>query len=316
MTGIELLRSRLIWGLALALVLIALPLGLPSFWVALMTEMLIWGLLAMSLDILLGYAGMPSFGHAAFFGAAAYVGAILSTRYGMGFWLSGLSGVAFAIAVALLFGLLVAHATGVYFLMITFALGMCLWGLAMRWTDMTGADMGIYGIPRPEIGLPLDMYNPLTFYFFTLVIFALASLCLYILVKSPFGQSLKGIRESESRMRVLGYHTWLHRYMAFVIAGAFAGVAGVLWAYCQGGVSPGDLDFLACMRPFIMCILGGPGTMLGPAIGSGIYVFLEHFISAYTQRWQIFVGVIFILVLFYAPMGLVNWVKLKLSMKA
>ena len=309
MNGLWASKSR-IFGLILAFLFLAvLPPFYSSYWVTLVTQMLIFAILAMSLDILLGYTGLSSFGHAAFFGAAAYAVAILSTRYKMGFLVCFISGIALSAGISTIFGLLVAHATGVYFLIITLALGMTLWGLAFRWVSMTGGDNGISGIARPDIGLPLSLKDPLTFYYFILVFFLVSLVLMVILVRSPFGHSLKGVRESESRMRVLGYHTWLHKYLSYVCSASFGGFAGVLWAYYNGFTSPYDMDLTASIEIILMVILGGPGTLIGPALGACIIVFLKNFISAYTQRWLLIVGTIYILTILYAPQGLMNLIK-------
>ena len=292
-----------------ALGLLVLPPFYASYWITLLTQMLIFAILAMSLDILLGYTGLSSFGHAGFFGVAGYAVAILSTRYKMGFLFCFVSGVSLSILISMIFGFLVAHAAGVYFLIITLALGMVLWGLAFRWVTMTGGDNGISGIVRPDIGLPLALKDPLTFYYVVLVFFLMAMVLMAILVRSPFGHSLKGVRESESRMRVLGYHSWLHKYLAYVVSAAFAGFAGVFWAYFNGFISPFDMDLNASIEIVLMVILGGPGTLIGPALGAGIIVFLKNFISAYTQRWLLILGTIYILTILYAPQGLVNLLK-------
>jgi branched-chain amino acid transport system permease protein len=309
MNGLWASKSR-IFGLILAFLFLAvLPPFYSSYWVTLVTQMLIFAILAMSLDILLGYTGLSSFGHAAFFGAAAYAVAILSTRYKMGFLVCFIGGIALSAGISTIFGFLVAHATGVYFLIITLALGMTLWGLAFRWVSMTGGDNGISGIARPDIGLPLSLKDPLTFYYFILVFFLVSLVLMVILVRSPFGHSLKGVRESESRMRVLGYHTWLHKYLSYVCSAAFGGFAGVLWAYYNGFTSPYDMDLTASIEIILMVILGGPGTLIGPALGACIIVFLKNFISAYTQRWLLIVGTIYILTILYAPQGLMNLIK-------
>jgi branched-chain amino acid transport system permease protein len=307
----DLLNSKAkIIGLLLGLVfLMALPPFYTSYWISLLTQMLIFAVLAMSLDVLMGYTGLSSFGHAGFFGAAGYVTAILTTRYHMGFLVCFLSGLTLPILISMVFGLLVAHATGVSFLIITLALGMVLWGLAFRWVSMTGGDNGISGIIRPDIGLPVALKDPLTFYYFILVFFLISLILLAILVRSPFGHSLKGIRDSESRMRVLGYHTWLHKYLAYVVSAGFAGTAGVFWAYFNGFISPYDMDLNASIEIILMVILGGPGTLIGPAIGAVIIVFLKNFVSAYTERWLLIIGSIYILTILYAPQGLVNLLR-------
>jgi branched-chain amino acid transport system permease protein len=302
-------KAKIIGLLLAFLVLAVLPPFYSSYWITLFTQMLIFGILAMSLDVLLGYTGLSSFGHAAFFGAGAYAVAILSTRYKMGFLVCSLSGIALTAAISSIFGLLVAHATGVYFLIITLALGMTLWGLAFRWVSMTGGDNGISAIARPDIGLPLSMKDPLTFYYVILAFFLVSLIMMSILVRSPFGHSLKGVRESESRMRVLGYHTWLHKYLSYICSAAFGGFAGVLWAYFNGFTSPYDMDLTASIEIILMVILGGPGTLIGPALGAGIIVFLKNFISAYTQRWLLILGTIYILTILYAPQGLMNLIK-------
>ena len=309
MKGLWASKARIV-GLLLAFLFLAvLPPFYTSYWMTLLTQMLIFAILAMSLDILLGYTGLSSFGHAAFFGAGAYVVAILSTRYQMGFLACFLSGIALTAAVSSIFGLLVAHATGVYFLIITLALGMTLWGLAFRWVSMTGGDNGISGIARPDLGLPLSMKDPVTFYYAILFFFLVSLILMTVLVRSPFGHSLKGVRESESRMRVLGYHTWLHKYLSYICSAAFGGFAGVLWAYFNGFTSPYDMDLTASIEIILMVILGGPGTLIGPALGAGIIVFLKNFISAYTERWLLILGTIYILTILYAPQGLVNLIR-------
>jgi branched-chain amino acid transport system permease protein len=302
-------KSKLVGGLLAFLILVILPPFITSYWITLLTQMLIFGILAMSLDLLLGYSGMPSFGHAGFFGAAAYVVAILSTRYHAGFWPCLLTAIVLTIIISAVYGLLVAHSKGVYFLMITLALGMVLWGLAFRWVTMTKGDNGISGILRPDIGLPISLKDPITFYYVTLAVFIACLVLMALFVRSPFGHSMKGIRESESRMRILGYDTWLHRYLTYVVAGAFGGVSGIFWAYYNGFVSPHDLELGASFELFLMVILGGPGTLVGPALGAGIIVFLKNFISAYTERWLLILGAIYIFTILYAPQGLVNLLK-------
>ena len=302
-------RLKISGGIAAFVFLVILAPVLPSYWLTILTQMLIFGIMAMSLDVLMGYTGVPSFGHAAFFGASAYVIAILSTRYQVGFLGCVSSAFLLAVVIAAIFGLLVAHAGGVYFLMITLALGMVIWGLAFRWVTMTGGDNGIAGIPRPDLGIPISLDDPIVFYYVVLIVFLVALFLLYIFIRSPFGQSLMGIRESESRMRILGYNTWLHKYLAYVVAGSFSGISGILWAYYNGFVSPMDAELTASFEAFLMVIMGGPGTLVGPALGAGIIVFLKNFISAYTHRWLLIIGAIYILTILYAPGGVMELVK-------
>ncbi len=290
--------------IAAVLLLVILPPFLPPYWLTILMQMLIYGILAMSLDILMGYTGLASFGHCAYFGVSAYVVAILSTRYHVGFVGCILAAILMAIVIAALFGLLCSHTEGPHFLMITLALGMIIFGLAYRWVSLTGGDNGIAGIYRPKIGLPVSLDEPIVFYYLVFVVFAFVMFCLYIFLHSPFGQSLLGIRESEPRMRNLGYNTWLHKYLAFIVAGAFSGVSGILWAYYNGFVSPMDVELTASFEAFLMVILGGAGTLFGPAVGAGIIVFLKNVVSSYTERWLLIIGGIYILTIMYAPGGL------------
>ena len=289
--------------------LLVLPLFLSSFLLTLLTQALIYAILAMSLDIILGYTGLASLGHAAYFGLGAYGVGILSTRYGASFWITLPVGVVLAVTVAAIFGLVALRATGVYFLMITLALGMVVWGLAHRWVTMTQGDNGISAIPRPDPGLPWSLAHSLPFYYFALAGFFTAFGILLMIVSSPFGQTLLGIRESESRMRTLGYHVWLHKYIGFVIAGAFAGFAGALWAYYNGFVSPVDLQLATSVEALLMVALGGRGTLLGPALGAGIIVFLKNLVSVYTHRWLLILGAVYILTIVYAPDGILGAVR-------
>jgi branched-chain amino acid transport system permease protein len=290
-------------------ILAAIAPTLPSYPLTLCTQALIFAMLAMSLDLLLGYTGLPSLGHAAYFGIAAYAVAILATDRHMGLVGCALAGLLAATLSAAIFGLIAIRATGTYFLMITLALGMVVWGLAFRWVSLTKGDNGISGVPRPEWALPWNLNAPLPFFYFTLAISVVIWIVLGTLVSSPFGITLKGIRESESRMRILGYHVWLHKYIAFVLAGAFAGVAGILWAYYNGFVSPVDVQLITSVEALLMVALGGPGTLAGPAVGAAIIVFLKNFVSVYTKRWLLILGAVYIGVILWAPRGLAGAVR-------
>jgi len=279
---------------------------LSAYPLTLLTQAAIVGILAMSLDLLLGYTGLPSLGHAAYFGVAAYAVGILSTEYRSGFFTCLLVGLTLATLTAAVFGLLAIRATGTYFLMITLALGMVVWGLAFRWVSMTKGDNGIAGVPRPEGFLPWSLGAPLPFFYFTLLAALVAWTLLGLLVRSPFGLGLMGIRESESRMRALGYNVWLHKYLAFVIAGGFAGFAGVFWAYYNGFVSPVDVQLVTSVEILLMVALGGPGTLAGPALGAAVIVFLKNFVSVYTKRWLLILGAVYIGVILFAPRGVLG----------
>jgi len=301
-------RSRIFIVIA---VLAALLVGTPftgSFIILLVTQALVFAILAMSLDILLGFTGLPSLGQAAYLGVGAYLTAILATNFefglGASFWVVILLGIAIGAVTAAFFGLFAIRATGVYFLMITLALGQCVWGLAYRWNSLTGGDNGINMPGRPEFGI--DLANDATFFYVVFGFFAASLAALYLLVKSPFGRSLVGIRESELRMRILGYNTWLHKYIAFIIAGGFGGLAGVLWAFLNGLVSPEDVILTTSVDALLMVVLGGPGTLVGAAIGAGVVVFLREYLSTVVPWWQYVLGGVYVLTILYLPGGLMG----------
>jgi branched-chain amino acid transport system permease protein len=279
-----------------------------SYVIILLTHALIFAILAMSVDLLLGYTGLPSLGQAAYLGIGAYLTAILATQFQFGldwtFWVVVMLGMLMGAATAAFFGLFAIRATGVYFLMITLALGMCVWGLAYRWNSVTGGDNGIVLPPRPEFGI--DLADDLTYFYLVYAFFVTALIALSALVRSPFGRSLVGIRENELRMRILGYNTWLHKYVAFVIAGAFGGIAGVLWAHSSGLVSPEDVILATSVDALLMVVLGGPGTLVGSAIGAALVVFLREYLSTLVPWWQYVLGGVYVLTILYLPGGLMG----------
>jgi branched-chain amino acid transport system permease protein len=290
----------------LAVLFVAGPLFLSSYWVGLLTEMAVLAMLAMSLDILLGYTGLPSLGHASLFGVAAYAVGLLSTKYQMDFWTCVLGGIVVGTLLSAVIGLIVAHVRDVYFLMITLAIGMVLWGLSYRWIPVTGGDNGLSGIPSLDVHAGLPFGGPTAFYYVTLAVFALSAGAMALLVRSPFGLTLRGIRENEGRMKSLGFNTWLHCYLSFIVSGFFASIAGVMWAYYNGFVSPTYLDLTASSELFLMVTLGGPATLVGPVLGAGMIVLLKNVMSAYTARWLMILGTVYIVAILAAPQGIWN----------
>src|SRR5476651_1429787 len=279
-----------------------------SFVVLLVTRALAFAILAMSVDLLLGYTGMSSMGQAAYFGVGAYLTAVLATKfhYGLGwdFWLVVVMGILLGMALAALFGLFAIRAGGVYFLMITLALGQCVWGLAYRWNSLTGGDNGINLSARPNFGI--DLTNQVTFFYLVFGFFVVSMIMMYVLVRSPFGRSLAGIRERELRMQILGYNTWLHKYIAFIIAGGFGGLAGVLWAHTNGHVSPETVVLTTSVDSLLMVVLGGAGTLVGGAIGAAIVFGLREYLSTLVPWWQYALGGVYVLTILYLPMGLMG----------
>jgi len=301
-------RSKIVVVTALLLALFLIAPHTGAFAILLITRALVLAILAMSLDILLGFTGLASLGQAAYLGVGAYLTAILATKYNFGlgwdFWLVIVFGILLGGATAAFFGLFAVRATGVYFLMITLALGQCVWGLAYRWNSLTGGDNGINLPGRPEFGIQLA--DDVTYFYVVFGFFVATLLILYVLVKSPFGRSLEGIREREMRMRILGYNTWLHKYVAFVIAGAFGGLAGVLWAHTNSQVSPEDVVLTMSVDALLMVVLGGAGTLVGGAIGAGVILFLREYLSTLVPWWQYALGGVYVLVILFLPGGLMS----------
>ena len=300
------LRHLFVIVLAVA-IFAALPFVLPPYYLSLTTKILIYALFAMSLDLLIGYTGLASLGHAAFFGVGAYTIGILMVRMRVSEWIAFPAGIVMATAVGALFAALALRARGSYFLMITLALAQVVWGVAFGWRTLTGGDDGLPGVKRPVFFVSLADEN--SFYYFVLLLVGLSALLLVAIVRSPFGHALRGIRESETRMLALGYNVWLHQFAAFVIAAAFAGLAGCLYVYSNKFVSPDFLHVVKSAEVLIMVILGGVGTLLGPAIGAAAIILLEDFISSLTQRWLLILGVIYVVTTLFAPRGLIGLYK-------
>jgi branched-chain amino acid transport system permease protein len=296
-----------------ALILLALPFILSPYDLGLAVQMMIFALFAMSLDLLIGYGGMPSLGHAAYFGIAAYTTGLLALRFSLSVWLAIPAGLLLAALTAMLFGLLALRTRGSYFLMITLALAQVAWGIAFGWRTLTGGDDGLPDVPRPDLGfhlgLPGSLTNSTPFYYFVLFFVAVGTFLLVRIVTSPFGYALRGIRESETRMLALGYNVWRYRFVAFVLAATFAGLAGCLYVYFNRFVSPDYLHVERSAEVLLMVILGGSGTLIGPAIGAALIVFLETVVSAYTERWVLLLGLIYVVVALFASRGLVGLVR-------
>jgi branched-chain amino acid transport system permease protein len=293
----------MLWSMGV-IVLVTLPLILPPYYVGLVVKMMVFALFAMSLDLLLGYAGMPSLGHAAYFGMAAYTTGLLALKAGSSVWFALPAGIAMAALTSIVFGLLALRTRGSYFLMITLALSQVLWGIAFGWRSLTGGDDGLPEVPRPNLSLPWSMSDNTPFYYFVLLFFVVGTLLLVRIVASPFGYVLRGIRESETRMLVLGYDVWRYKLVAFVVAAAFAGLAGCLYVYFNRFVSPDYVHVVRSAEVLLMVILGGAGTLIGPAVGAMLIVLLENLISTYTERWVTVLGIIYVLVALLAPNGI------------
>jgi len=291
-------------GLAAAL---AAPLAAGPFWMALLTQILIFGLLALSVDMLLGHAGLFSVCHAAFFAVSAYTVAILQVRYGQPTVIAAPAGLLAGTLLAIVYGAAV-RTRGVYFILTTIAMGYIIWGAVYRWASFTGGDNGITNVPAPAIGgVPLQ--SPVAYYYFVLAVVIACAMGYGVLVRSPFGLSLRGIKGSESRMQSLGYRTTAHLYAAFVLSGAMASLAGVLYVYYNKFVNPVTASFNISIEVALMAIVGGSGTILGPFIGAGVFLGMRNWVSSFFELHAAVIGLVFIVTILWAPTGIMGIVR-------
>ncbi len=286
---------------ALAAFLMAVPWVLPSYPQTVVTQVLIFALFAMSIDILAGVAGRTPLCHGALFGTAAYVVAYHLTVQGGSPWGAAALGVLGATLLATVFAALAVRTSGVYFLLLTLAEGMIVWGICYRWTSVTGAENGLRGIARPP-----SLEGPAAFYYCVLAVVVVLGWAIWRFVHSPFGLTLRGIKESETRMRTLGYDVGLHLLVGFAVSGFFAGAAGVLYAFFNSFVSPTTVSLAQSTAGLLMVIVGGVGTLLGAPVGAALIIVLENVVSFYTERWSTVLGLLFILTMLFAPEGVVG----------
>lgn len=295
------------WGpyFVFGAILLILPLFAGPYVRTWMVQVLIFGIFAASLNLLFGYTGLFSMGHAAYLGVGAYTTAILSVKLGVdSFWVVAPSSIVMAGLFAGLFGLFALRVSGPYFLFLTVAVGELLSSVALRWVSLTGGSNGIFGVPYPTIA-PQTPMDAASFYYLVLAVFAVSMYVMYRLVKSPFGLAMQGVRDDEHRMRHLGYNTALYKYVTFVIGGAFAGLAGALFAPFSGTVVPPFLGTVTAASAMLMIIIGSPRTFFGPVLGAGIILALQYFASVVSpERWPLILGGTFILAVLFLPGGI------------
>jgi branched-chain amino acid transport system permease protein len=296
--------NRTAWLAALAVVLVALPWFAGEFYVNLTSQVLIAAIFAASINLLLGYGGLPTLGHAAYVGVAAYVSAWLFLKLGLGHWLTAPLALAATTFMACLFGLVALRATGLGFLMLTLALSQVLWGTAYRWVSVTDGDNGLRGLTRPApFGINLD--DSTAFYYFALVVTAVSIWLMARFVGSPFGAALRGTRDQARRMAALGHNVMFIRWVTFVYAGFWGAVSGLLFVYYHKYIHPVSLSLQSSAEGLLAVIAGGSGTLAGPIIGAAIVVILKNYVSAYIERWNMLLGFVFVLIVVFMPEGLV-----------
>ncbi len=298
---------RLIPIIIIGLLLVVMPAFMQKSVQGIMTKFLIYAIFALSYDLIFGYTGLVSLGHAAFFGAGGYVVAVLSLHYATNsFWLGAGLAIIVSTLLAVVLGFISLRVTGIYFLLLTFALAQLLYSVAWNipWLNSEGMQ-GIARLKFPSLGIPGEVWNDATLYYCTLVIAIICYLLLRQITKSPFGHALVGIREGEARMTALGYNTWLYKYLGYIISAPFAGIAGAMFAYYSRVITPAQFGLGTSFYPMVMAIIGGTGTLFGSVIGAAVVVFVEYFASLLApERWPLVLGTIFVLSIMYLRSGL------------
>lgn len=273
------------------------------YYVGLITEAIIVALFVVSLDFLVGFTGLESLGHAAFFGLGAYVAAFLSLAGFNNVFLMLAAALAAAALLGALFAVVALRATGPYFLILTLALANLPWALAIRWRSLTGGDDGLPGILRPELGFGISLDGRTQYLIFVACTFVGCTYLIARIGSSAFGRSLRGIKENPSRMAALGYRIWWHKFICFALSAGFAGISGALFAFYNGYVNPNDLSIYRSAEGLIAVILGGPGTLIGPALASIAILFLRFTVGTITQYWAFALGLIYICAVLLTPQG-------------
>jgi len=288
------------------IVLLLFPVFLPRFYVYLVSIILLYGLLATSLNLVLGYGGIFQFHHAVFYGVGAYGTTLMLTKTGLPPMLAFIVGPLASAAFGLVIGIICIRLSKLYFGMLQISLGSLVWAIVYRWYSFTGGDDGIHGIPIPEM-----LSSPKSAYYYTLIITLASLFVMWKIIRSPFGSALQGIRDNPVRSEMIGINVRMHQLLALVLAGFFAGVAGSLFVVVDNTVFPDMLFWTLSLEILIMCLLGGWFTFLGPMLGAAVIVALRTFVSAYTDYWALVLGMIMMLVILFLPNGILGYVEEK-----
>jgi branched-chain amino acid transport system permease protein len=311
-------RSGLAARSAVVALLAVAPYLLDNYRTFLLTEILVFGLFAASLDLLIGYAGLASLGHGGYFGVGAYAAGLLALHATSNAFAQIAVAAGVAAGVALVTGMFAVRSRGVYFLMLTLAFGQLLWVLALNWASLTGGSNGIYGIPAPALAGKSRWLVPTDhFYWYTLGVFLVGYAVLQLIVGSPFGRALAAIRENETRMRSLGYNVPLYKLAVFTVAGGIAGYAGALACQQPRFFSPEGMSFEVSAVAVVAIIIGGQRSLLGAVLGAAVYYVLRDQLSGVlSSHWELALGATFVLVVYLLPGGIVGggrWVRRRVT---
>ena len=294
-------HKSIICVLVIAAALAVLPLGLPRFYIYLIALIVTTGLLSTSLNFVLGFGGIYQFHHAVFYGVGAYAAAVMIMKFGYSPWIGFMVGPLAAAFLSLVIGLICIRLSKLYFGMLQISLGSLVWAIVYRWYSLTGGDDGIHGISVPEI-----LESPIGSYYFALIVGALSLFIMYTILQAPFGSILQGIRDNVVRSQAVGVNVRRHQLIAIVIAGFFAGVAGVLFVVVDNSISPDMMFWTLSLEITIMALVGGWYTFLGPMLGAAIIVLLRTFVSTITDYWALVLGVVLLLVILFLPEGVLG----------
>jgi branched-chain amino acid transport system permease protein len=297
-------RARLVATIVVFATLVAMPWLLARYQLSVLVDLLIFGLFAMSLDLIMGYAGLISFGHAAYFGIGAYTSALVLLHFGPPVPVALVAGAVVSGAIAAPIGWLSTRATGIYFAMLTLAFAQLLYTVAFKWRGMTGGSDGLAGVPRTSLfwGIPPDR-SATTFYFLVVICLLLSWLACWAITRSPFGRAIRGLHQNENRFISLGRDSRPFKLIIFIAAAFFGGLAGALHAPFRGFASPEAMSWLASGQVIMMVVMGGTGTLIGPVIGAMLFILIEEVLSSYTEHWMLFAGLIFVLIVIAMPGG-------------
>jgi branched-chain amino acid transport system permease protein len=291
---------------ALFLIAVILPFVVPEFWVHVVNEILILGLFAASFNLIFGYMGQLSFGHAAYYGVGAYTTGLLIVKAKWPLLLCLPVSMLTAGMAALILGIFCVRLRGIYFAILTMAFGQLVFYVVFQWYSFTGGDNGLQGIAPPPWLFKVNIY-----YLFTLTVVTIAMIVLWFITESPFGYTMRAIRDNTERTEFIGINVQRYMLINFVIAGMFAGLAGALWGPFNRSVAPDLCNWQHSGHPVFMAIMGGPHNFLGPMVGSLLFTFLNAFVTGFTEYWPLVCGVVIILVVLLMPGGLFGVIKAK-----
>jgi branched-chain amino acid transport system permease protein len=311
-------RQNLVGPAILVVLLFVAPLAMPTYWVMLLSEILIMGMMAMSFNLLFGFTGLLSFGQGAFFGLGAYTAALLLQNGFSNIFLILLAGMLVACVASLVVGFFSVRLDEIFFAMITLGFGMMFFSIAHNWIAVTGGSDGlpVFALPNLKLfGSELTFYTPISMYYLVLVAVVVGSVLLWLVVHSPFGLILKSLRENKQRVAFVGGNVRLLRIAAFTISGTVTGLAGVLFCLFNNMATPEFMHWSFSAKPVIMSIIGGSGVFLGPLFGAGIFFVLEQVIIQYTENWMLFLGIVLIPIVLFFPEGVFGTLRKKFLRK-